>query len=606
MGMKLRFLRIQSILVAAVVHILMTVPAAAQTGQYDAYLNYAEMTEALRAMSSSHPDISHIQSICRTAEGRDIWLVQIGNSNGRDPDTRPAILIVANIEANHVIGSMTALYLIDYLLSGYGTTDDVTDLLNTRTLYIIPRLNPDGAERFWTMPQIEFPYKPNSEDEDRDGFEDEDPGDDLNGDGFVTMMRVRDPDGEWMVDPDEPRLMKRADRTRGERGVYKVYMEGRDDDDDGEYNEDGLGGTNLNMNWPHRYRYFADHTGINQVSEMETRALADFAFTHRNLAMALTFSSYDNLLSAPVSRARREAPVNIPADLELPADMTMEGVAEFFREPVAPAAILPQDSPYFSFISEKFGEMTGLSGNGASGEAGSWPQFAYYQLGLPSFTTPVWTLPRTVDPENGRSNGQSSQSSRPDPRSRQNSASDDSRWLNWFDEKGIHGFVDWTPASHPTLGEIEVGGFIPNVRVNPPVDQISDLARKHAEFSVWLAKQTAVVTLVDTRVEARGDGFFLINATVQNDSYLPSALTMGTTNGTAFPVILRLLPTEGMKVIDGDIQQQIRVVNGSGGRSEVSWLVQAAIGSTVTLEVLAERAGGLRSVTLTLGQGSGR
>lgn len=581
MGMKLRFLRIQSILVAAVVHILMTVPAAGQTGQYDAYLNYADMTEALRSVSSSHPDISRIQSICRTSEGRDVWLVQIGNSNGRDPDTRPAILIVANIEANHVIGSMTALYLIDYLLSGYGTTDAVTDLLNTRTLYIIPRLNPDGAERFWTMPQTEFPYKPNSEDEDRDGFEDEDPGDDLNGDGFVTMMRVRDPDGEWMVDPDEPRLMKRADRTRGERGVYRVYMEGRDDDGDEEYNEDGLGGTNLNMNWPHQYRHFANHTGINQVSELETRALADFAFTHRNLAMVLTFSIYDNLLSAPVSRTQSAAPV-------------------------APSAILPQDSPYFSFISEKFGEMTGLSGNGASGEAGSWPQFAYYQLGLPSFTTPVWTLPRTDDPENGRSNGQSSQSSRPDTRSRQNSASDESRWLNWFDENGIHGFVDWTPANHPTLGEIEVGGFIPNVRINPPADQISDLAGKHAEFAVWLANQTAVITLVDTEVEARGDGFFLIKATVQNDSYLPSALAMGITNRAALPVILRLLPTDGMKVRDGDIQRQIRVVNGSGGRSEVSWLVQAAAGSTVTLEVLAERAGGLRSVTLTLGQGPGR
>ena len=151
-----------------------------------------------------------------------------------------------------------------------------------------------------------------------------------------------------------------------------------------------------------------------------------------------------------------------------------------------------------------------------------------------------------------------------------------------------------------------MGGFIPNVRVNPPADQISDLAGLHAEFAVWLAKKTAVITLIDTGVEARGDGFFLINATVQNDSYLPSALAMGTTNGAAFPVILRLLPTDGMKVRDGDIQQQIRVVNGSGGRSEVSWLVQAAVGSTVTLEVLAESAGGLRSVTLTLGQGSGR
>jgi hypothetical protein len=280
--------------------------------------------------------------------------------------------------------------------------------------------------------------------------------------------------------------------------------------------------------------------------------------------------------------------------------MSLEEVAEFFREPVAPTAVLQQDGPYFRFISERFTEITGLRGRGAGGEAGSWPQFGYYQLGLPSFTTPVWTLPQTAGPESDQADASSAQSSRPAARSRQNSGSEESRWLSWFDENGIEGFVDWTPANHPTLGEIEVGGFIPNIRINPPAGQIADLAEKHANFTVWLAMQTATVTLVDTDVDARGEGIYQISATVQNDSYLPSALAMGLTSRTAPPVLLRLQPTEGMKVISGNIQQQVRVLNGSGGRSEVSWLVQAQQGSTVILEVLAERAGGLRSVTLTL------
>jgi len=185
-------------------------------------------------------------------------------------------------------------------------------------------------------------------------------------------------------------------------------------------------------------------------------------------------------------------------------------------------------------------------------------------------------------------------------RTEQSSGSDDSRWLAWFDEIGVRGFVDWTPANHPSLGEVEVGGFIPNVRINPPADQIAGLAGKHAEFAVWLAASTAVVTLVDTEVEARGDDFFHISATVQNDSYLPTALSMGTRNRTAPPVVLRLLPVEGMNVVDGPIQQQVRVVNGSGGRATVNWLVQARPGTRVTLEVLAKRAGGLISVTFDL------
>ena len=150
------------------------------------------------------------------------------------------------------------------------------------------------------------------------------------------------------------------------------------------------------------------------------------------------------------------------------------------------------------------------------------------------------------------------------------------------------------------FGEVEVGGFIPNVRVNPPADKIQELAAEHAEFAVWLAAQTAVVTLVDTEVEARGNGFYQISATIQNDSYLPTALNMGTRNRTAPPLVIRLLPAEGMNVVTGNIQQQVRVVNGSGGRSTVEWLVQATPGTEVTLEVLAERAGGLRSISLNL------
>ena len=558
---------------AAAALVIAAVPSAAQTGRYDEYLNYEDLTGALQALNRTHPDLSALESICTTDEGRQVWLMRIGSTRGGNPDIRPAMLVVANLEANHIIGSMAALYLADYLLSGYRSADEITDLLNSRTIYLVPRLNPDGAERFWTMSQIEFAYKPNPEDEDRDGASDEDPGDDINGDGLVTMMRVRDPEGTYMVDPDEPRLMKEADRTKGERGVYKVYPEGRDDDGDGEFNEDGPGGTHLNMNWPHQYRHYADHAGTNQVSEIETRALADFAFTHRNIAAALTFSPYDNLMSAPQTGAEREAPVRIPADLDIPPDVSMEEVMEYFRERSAPSTILPQDGPYFGYISERFVEMTGLRGSGAGGEAGSWPQFAYYQLGLPSFTTPVWTLTETASTEAGDSGERSNQRARMANRSRQSAAGDDSRWLAWFDESGIRGFVDWTPANHPTLGEVEVGGFIPNVRVNPPADQISELAAKHAEFAAWLAAQTAAVTVVDTGVETRGNGFYHINATIHNDNYLPTALNMGVRNRTAPPVVARLLPAEGLRVVSGNIQQQVTVVNGSGGRSTVGgWM----------------------------------
>ena len=53
-------------------------------------------------------------------------------------------------------------------------------------------------------------------------------------------------------------------------------------------------------------------------------------------------------------------------------------------------------------------------------------------------------------------------------------------------------------------------------------------------------------------------------------------------------------------VVPGNIQQQTPRLEGMGGREEFTWLVQAPAGTRVTLEVFAERAGGLQSVPLTL------
>jgi hypothetical protein len=244
--------------------------------------------------------------------------------------------------------------------------------------------------------------------------------------------------------------------------------------------------------------------------------------------------------------------------------------------------ILPQDRPYFEYVSSRFQEITGLRGEGADGEAGSFPQFIYYHVGLPSFTTPVWTLPAA-------------------PNAAQRAASErDRRWLAHFDSARIDGFVSWTPARHPTLGDVEVGGFRPNTRVNPPAAQVRELGEKHAQFALWLAQQLPQVEVVETKIEARGDNVYLVTATLANEQYLPTQLSMGTRVRANRPITVRLLPAGGMTVLTGNIQQQVPRLEGMGGRSKFTWLVQAAPGTRVTMEVFAERAGGLQSVPLTL------
>jgi hypothetical protein len=552
-----------------------TAPALAQSGPYDQYLNHDQLTRAIQELAGRHGNLASVRSFARTDEGRDIWLLTLGNSRTGDLDQKPALLIVANLEANHLVGSSTALFTAQHLLEGYGSDEEATRLLDERTVYILPRMNPDGAELYWDMSAYEIPYKAHLSAPNLGGLNAREIGADLNNDGGITMMRQRHPDGEWVADDDDPRLMRRANRARAERGEYRVFLEGIDTTMVNAYVPLGSDGVNLNRNFPHEYLYFQPHVGPHQVSEPETRALADFMFEQTNIAAVLTFSPYDNLRS-PTPENRRPP----------------EGVAP--GPPTQPSNIQGGDRPYFQYISEQFVDLTGLRGDGAAGEAGSFAQYVYYQVGVPSFTTPVWVLPEEAAGA-GAPAGQAAQAA-----SVRSGTTPEHRWLRYFDSAGIDGFVDWTPATHPQLGEVEVGGFRPNVRVNPPATDIRELAEKHAAFATWLGNQTGEVEIVETRVEARGDGVWQVTATLTNDRYLPTQTQMAGRVRFNRPVTVRLMPTAGMTVLTGNIQQQIPRVDGMGARRSFTWLVQAPAGTQVPMEVFAERAGGLQSTTITL------
>ncbi len=533
-------------------------PMAAQTVPTDEYLNHEQLTSTVQSLVGSHGNLASVRSLAQTAEGRDVWLMTLGSGSDDALDRRPGLLIVANLEANHLVGSSTALITAEHLLTGYGADDEVTRLLDERTVYIIPRLNPDGAERYWSIPGYELPFKPHSDNPDLGGMNITELGSDLTGDGFVTMMRVPDPDGTLMVDPDEPRLLREANRARAERGGYSVMIEGIDPANVDAYVPMGSDGVNLNRNFPHEYLYYQPHVGPHQVSEPETRALADLMYEQVNIASVITFSPYDNLRSVP------------PTSRQVP-----DGVAP--GPPSIPTNILAQDRPFYEYISEQFRDITGLDGDGEAGEAGSFAQFAYYQLGLPAFTTPVWTIDADTEGD-----------------------SRDHQWLQLLDAHGIDGFIEWTEAEHPTLGTVEVGGFRPNARVNPPVEMVDELARSHAAFAVWLGHQLPEIEVVETTIESRGDNVFMVTATIQNDRYMPTQFQMGTRVRTNRPITVRLMPTDGMTVLTGNIQQQIQRLEGMGARHTFSWLVQAPAGTDVEMELFAERAGGLQSTTLTL------
>ncbi len=175
---------------AVLLALTLVMPGPGQ-GQTASYLDHDGLTRELRSLVNSS-NLASMESLGTTLEGRDVWMVQVGNSSGIPFDERPAVLVVGNLEGDHLVGSHLALEAIRYLVQN-AQDQAVQAALSDHVFYVFPRLNPDGAEAMFAA--VKWDRKTNTLpfDDDNDGRTDEDGPEDLNGDGFITVMRVADP-----------------------------------------------------------------------------------------------------------------------------------------------------------------------------------------------------------------------------------------------------------------------------------------------------------------------------------------------------------------------------------------------------------------------------
>jgi hypothetical protein len=640
--------------------------ASAAPADFARYHNYQDLSAALKAAVAAHPDLARLVSIGKTREGRDIWAVEIASLTGTPVDGRPALLVAANLEGDHVIGSELALYAIDYLLTAYPADAAVKQRLDASVIYVLPRINPDGAELMFAPVKALRRTNATPFDADNDARVDEDGPEDLNKDGVVTVMRVKDPKGPYMISPEDARLMKRADPAKGESGGWAVYPEGIDNDGDGFINEDGPGGVDINRNFMHQYPYFSADAGRYMASETETRAVLDFVLKHRNIAAILTFGESDNLIGGP-ARAGAAAGINLVDFAERSfADARRAGMvpelgggfgrgfgrgAFIFGDegmppggpggrgaPGAAAAtggrgmrtvqtvttVNPADIEYLNAIAAKYRELTGLRSAGFTrAPAGAFYEYGYYQFGVPSFSTPGWGLPGGSRPFGGaapagdaagrmggpvpggsagapgampasfgqRGGGRGSAM----PGDAETAEGIDLRLLQWMDGEKVDGFVNWTPFKHPTLGDVEIGGFKPYATVNPPAARIAELGAGHAKFIVHLASLFSNVKIAKTEVAALGGGLFRIRADVENTGFLPTALAHAVTARAVKPVMVQLGVPPASIITGAEKTSSIQALAGSGSRQSYEWVIKGQPGTSVTLTVMSQKSGSDRA-----------
>lgn len=470
---------------------LQAMPAIA----FDRYYKYDELTSLLKAYEAEYPNLVQVVSIGKSFEGRDIWLVEITNLSTGPASEKPAFWSDGNIHASELSASTAVLMVLNKLVTGYGTDEAITALLDSRALYLCPRLNPDGAE--WAMespPRIirsstrPYPY----DEDDYEGLERKD----LDGDGRILNMRVPDPNGPWKVSEDEPRLMVR--RKPGEAGgqYYRILPEGLF------HNFDGLTmrmrkiqqGLDLNRNFPNGWRQEHDQYGAGPfpTSEPEVRAMVQAITDRPNICGAVCFHTYSGVNLRPPGRH---------SDDELPAEdvWTFNKIGEVGKEMSGYPAI----SVFHDFKYHPKEVITGVQDD-----------WVYEHKGVYAWTTEIWSPQRQA----GIIDYKYIEWFREHP------FEDDIKMLKWSDEKlEGKGYVDWYAFEHPQLGPIEIGGWDSNYAFrNPPPKFLESEVAPLADWVIWQAGITPKLESRMLKVEAAGNGAWRVRWAVQNTGWLPT------------------------------------------------------------------------------------
>jgi carboxypeptidase T len=143
---RTRLLRSLALLAPAL--LLAVSPAAAASefpAGYEAYHTYAELTSEILAVAAAHPGIVAVSSFGKSYEDRTLWAVKVSDNAGVD-EAEPEVLVVAGTHAREHLSVEAALVVLNWLVDGYDHDSSIIKLVNTREIWILPEINPDGAE----------------------------------------------------------------------------------------------------------------------------------------------------------------------------------------------------------------------------------------------------------------------------------------------------------------------------------------------------------------------------------------------------------------------------------------------------------------------------
>ncbi|MCB9914766.1 MAG: hypothetical protein H6828_06395 [Planctomycetes bacterium] len=554
-------------------------------------LDNATLSQALAELDASAQ--AELDTLGASRDGRPVHVLTIHGAPRAEGEARPAILVAAGLDGPHAYTSSLALEHARRLVQGYGRDDAVTRFLDATTVYVLPRLDVDGAAARFARPLDEVLATGYGVDDDRDGRQGEDPRADVDGDGLVTWMRVRDAEGEWIADPVDPRAMRKADRAKGELGEYALYREGYDADGDERVAEDGPRNAQVDRNFPRAWAEHADDAGRYPTDEPAVLGAVEFVLAHDDLVLALCYGEQGNLVGKPATQ-----PDGGPRQ---------RGALEL--------GLHERDAAVVKELGARYREATKNTVEGVGEQPGSFASWLYHHRGLWTLDVAPWAVPLDFTPP-AAEDAAAEERAAPDaaaPATAERGkakakadegpeASDDAKRLRWLDHEGRDAFAPWTPFEHPQLGAVEVGGFKPYALVEPTPTKLAELADAHQAWLLTLGELLPRPRLELERFDALGGGLYELRVALVNDALLPFPSHAATRAGTVAPLQVRLELPAGATLVAGEARELVETLDAAGGRRALRWLVTLPAGADAPRVRLVSRNAGGAVLTATQDQ----
>jgi len=540
---------------------------------WNRYYDSAEIDGIMDELVRAYPSLLTIETIGASAQGRPLRVITLNNPKTGAADSKPAMWIDGNIHGNELQASETVLYSIDSLCRAHGKVKPLTELVDECAFYFLPSMNPDGRAAWFSMQSSPHAFRTGlvPTDNDRDGAFDEDGPDDLDGDKSIGQMWRRDQFGTHRRNQRDPRVLEAVPREPRPDGTMEygdwsfAGSEGIDNDGDGQVNEDGPGGYDMNRNWPCDWQ--PDHiqggAGDMPLSYPETRAVAAWIVRHPNIAAAQSYHNAGGMILRGPGASYRAG------------EYSGSDRAVYDSIAAAGAEMLPFYTPMVIYK-----DLYTVHGGFVSWMAES--------RGVIAFTDELWSDRRIL--QNG---------SDPSPE----------QMMRWRDRLLFGQTVtDWSELPHPEFGTVLVGG--PNKWSSrlPPPFMLEEEAHRNFAFTAFHAGQMPKVAFRSIDVKSLGRETWAVTVEIANDRRIPtrtaraaackigmpdtltwkSQSTDGPTVVAAGPIPDRLKPDFDPVSVE---PSRIRIEDGIPGLDvrAFRFLVRGSPGQTATLRFEGEK-----------------